>query len=207
MLYCNYSGGTHKKKEPYPTRSPKTMSIRSSTVAAKLAAQADSHEDVGELDSSFSAISLEEHERCAHEAMEEVETEICIVEQEDHLERLKGEREKLQRGTPTGGRTAGIEKTGTTSLATGAFRTNEDEQGLTLPAPSCREHKQYKEGYSDYGRSFWHSREPRRHPSRSRSDSSETRRRHSKWVLKHHMVGGKDVRKLNAYKLIAASLL
>ena len=46
------------------------MSTRSATVAAKLVAPADLHEAVGELASSFSAISLEEHKRRAHEAIE-----------------------------------------------------------------------------------------------------------------------------------------
>ena len=77
---------------------------------------------------------------------------------------------------------------------------------MTLPPPSWPEEQHHPDGYSNYGHSRKRSRDSRRR-SHSRSDSSETRHRRSKWLLKRHTIGGKEVRKLNAYELIAASIM
>ena len=66
-------------------------------------------------------------------------------------------------------------------------------------------------GHSNYGRARSRQRSRcRRHRhtssgSESRSSSS-TRRKCSKWSLKRYMVSGKDVKKLNCYELITASI-
>ena len=67
-------------------------------------------------------------------------------------------------------------------------------------------HRTTDTGYSDYGVSRGrHCSRHRCRRSRSRSSSS-SRRRRSEWSLKKFKVSGKDVRKLNCYELIVASI-
>ena len=85
MKHCDYCGEAHRKHNPCPPTTSETMSTRSNTMVAKLAAQAGSHEDVKELTTSLHTLSFEEREKWTREAIQEVEDEIRLAELEDHL--------------------------------------------------------------------------------------------------------------------------
>ena len=202
MRYCNECGESHSRNDDcYALKKVRTMSTRGSTVAAKLAAQSSSKEEVTELTASFSTMTFEEREKRTKEAIEEVEAELRLADLEAKLQNLRDERDKLRRRTDEESKGAAPDvRVSTPAVLSGLQQTG-------LPPPSWEDGHMKNTGFSDYGRSRRHSRERHRRYSRSRSDSSESRRRRSKWLLKHHTVGGKEVRKLNAYELIAASSL
>ena len=100
MQYCNHCAEAHSKRAPCPAiRKTKTMSTRSSTVAAKLATQGSSHEEMDELTSSFTTLSFEEPEKRTKQTIEEVEADIRLAELEECLERLQDHRDQLRKGT------------------------------------------------------------------------------------------------------------
>ena len=210
MPYCNYCGEIHGKKDACcVANQTTTMSTRSATAAAKLAAQSGARDEVGDLATSFTSLSVEQKEKQTKEAIEQVEAEIRLAELESRLQLLKEERDKVRGRTAMATKGAVPDGRVSTPAPPLGFRQEEEDGGpeLRLPPPTWEDEHHRREGFSDYGRSRRRSRDCHRHRSRSRSDSSETRRRRSKWLLKHHTVGGKDVRKLNAYELIAASSL
>ena len=196
MKYCDYCGEIHKKRDPCPVAITKTMSTRSNTVTAKLA-RAGSTGNVDDITNSLHTLSFEEREKRTLEAIEDVDAKIHLAELEERLSKLKEQRDSRRRrgaATPPG-------------MASYLGADQDDAVNkCTLPPPSWREEQHQLDGHSDYSHSRRRSRDSR-HRSRSRSDSSETRRRCSKWLLKRHTIGGKEVRKLNAYELIAASIM
>ena len=72
------------------------MSTRSATVAAKLAAHSSVKEELADLTSSFTSLTFEKKEKKTRETMQEVESEICLVELETKLQYLKEESDRLR---------------------------------------------------------------------------------------------------------------
>ena len=141
-------------------------------------------------------MTFEEKEKRTKEAILKVEAEIHLTELELHS--LKEERDKLRKGATWTRKAAAEVQESTPALATSRGGLQE-EPPLSLPRPSWNVEREQHGGHSNYGHSWRRSRECRHNRSRSRSDSSETRRRRSKWLLKHHTVGGKTLEYIYIY--------
>ena len=153
-------------------------------------AKSASKEDTESLIKGIDSLSVSERERTARieiEAMEQEERIIALEAKREMLEKRRVERENSM--TTTRGR--------------------EIQDGGPLVAPTISTASRV-DGHSRYGecrsRRRSRSRRHRRNSSDSRSrSSSSTRRKRSKWSLRRFVVGGKDIKKLNAYELIGAS--
>ena len=73
------------------------MSTRRS-VTVKLAAQADTSDDVEDLTSSLHVFSFEEREKRTREEIQEIEAELRLAELVEHLQRLKEGKDSICRG-------------------------------------------------------------------------------------------------------------
>ena len=83
MPYCDLCREVHKKRDPCQhNTTTKTMSTRSS-VAAKLAAPTESHDDVEDLTSSKNVLSFEDRKKRTREEIQEIEAGIRLVELEE----------------------------------------------------------------------------------------------------------------------------
>ena len=152
------------------------MATRSATVAAKLAAHSSAKEELSDLTSSFTSLMVEEKEK-TKEAIQEVEAEIRFSELEAKLQYLKEEWDRVRGGRALTNKEAVPQARTSTPVPEATFRGHPDEGAcLNLPPPSWRHANDRQEGFTDYGWSI----DGRHNRSRSRSDSSETRRRRSK---------------------------
>lgn len=165
-------------------------------VSAANMPKAPSKEDAESLGTCMQTMSLEERERNAQEDIEE-------MEREERVALLEAKRDLLERRRAARVGTAGA---GSVRLAMEAIQ---DGGGVSHPFPPT---PTVTTGHSTYGttRARRRSRSRRCHRSssgsRSRSSSADRRKR-SKWSLKRFTVGAKEVRKLNAYELMGASIL
>ena len=104
------------------------MTTRSSSVAAKPAAQGGNKDDTTDIATSMMNLSLEERDKHTRDEIEEsVNAEIRLGELESKLELLKAERDRIRTGKAEGHRGAARRKalfySGATTKAPGAVAT------------------------------------------------------------------------------------
>lgn len=192
MPYCDTCGLSHRidkckkmKGKKKTKKIPLTRATRRTAVEEVEGSRSVSRESSPELVSRMQTLSLEDQERALQKEIADMSREERIAELQAQRDEMRGRKEgRLLGSTP-------LQREGRAPVTTGAI-------------DAITEH-------SDYGlaRSRRRSRTRRRRrtlsDSRSRSSSS-TRRRRSKWSLRRYAVLGKELKKLNCYELVTASI-
>ena len=204
LEYCVLCGQTHRQQDTTLCQQfqQESCGIRSNTMntrrttAARAAGSSERDDPREEVEQAVS-LSLEEREARATRGIEELEAELRVSELEERFEALKLERERRRERRVTtiqdGGRLPVVPAK--TQPSSGPPRS----WGAEVTA--------VEDEYTTYCRSRARTREEEIGRPRTRSDSSATRRRRSKWSLKNYTIAGKEVRKLNAYELLGATML
>ena len=203
LVYCVLCGQTHRVQDTVLCEQLQQerrdgplsgMNTRRST-AAKMAGTCEK-DDIREEYDSTTTMSLEDRENRARKGIEELEAELRVTDLEERFEALKIEKERRRARRVTG------------------FQDGVQTQLPALTQPPSEGAKCWgavgtsgEEEYTTLSRSRLRTKEEETGRLRARSDSSATRRRRSKWSLKNYTIGGKEVRKLNAYELLGATML
>ena len=193
--FCGICGASHKPEDyeacsKYSEQSStvNTSSTRATRQSSKNMAKPNKEEDLSDLTTSVSVMSLEERERSALASIEQMELMQRVAEVEARRDRMMRDMEKRRMEEDVG------------------FRIQDGAPAITTVAELPPKPEPVASGYSSYGTTRGRSKERRRGRSTSRSRSTSSKRRRSKWSLKRFTIGGKEVRKLNAYELILASI-
>lgn len=207
-MFCQECGGAHSAKmEPSTSGAEKqTTRGRKGGKGQTKPSREPSHEPSRDTSpeeantASMAVMSLEEKEQQLLMSIEKLELERRVEELERrHMRLLRDVPSRTTKKQPQPAEEDHEEELMAAGATAGAIF-NQTAQG-----------GEDDQNYSSYGttRSRHRSRCKRRSRcSRSRSDSSSSgsRRRRSKWSLKKHTIGRKDMRRLNAYELIGASI-
>lgn len=203
IMYCDMCGTSHradkcKKKKGKKGKKLVSARVTRSTRQAMDVPKVDSRESSPELCDRLSTLTLEDQETSLTKEIKEMELEERIAELQERRDAMKRKRQgRLQ--TDGDGRSRGttpVKDEWPTAATTGA---------AAVPAGAS------KDEYSSYGvvkpRHRSRTRRRRQTPSDSRSrSSSSTRRLRSKWSLRRYAALGKDVKKMNCYELVTASI-
>ena len=187
--FCGTCSASHKPEDSETcARYLEQGSTRATRQAMKNMAKSASVDVLSDMTGSMSSMSLEERERDALATIERLELMQRVAEVEARRDRMLREMELHTKEVDN-------------------KRPIQDDGRIVatvteLPPKS----ETASAGYSAYGTSRGRTRERRRTRSSSRSRSTSSKRRRSKWCLKRFTIGGKEVKKLNAYELILASI-
>ena len=194
--FCGICGASHKAEDDEAcsryleqgAAATSASTTRATRQSSKNMSKSNLGEDMSDLSAGVSSMSLEERERSALASIAHMELMQRVAEAEARRDRMMRDMEKQQTEEETDRQI----QDGATTVTTVAE---------LLPKTDA-----VVSGYSTYGTARGRSRERRRARSTSRSRSTSSKRRRSKWSLKRFTIGGKEVRKLNAYELMLASI-
>lgn len=191
MAYCLHCGSTHSADD---VRLCKLSREESDSRATRASTRISAERMAKSTKESDTICSAMEDMSVSAERERNIQFEIDAMEREERLLALEAKRELLERRRA---------ERMTHHEGAGRF-----QDGGDAPKPTVTTRE---DGYSHYGesRSRQRMRGHRHHRSSSGSasrSSSSTRRKRSKWAIRRFVVGGKDVKKLNAYELMGASI-
>ena len=144
-----------------------------------------SQDDSSDLGADFAELNLDEQEERALKEIEDLEKEERVANLLERRDRLLLAREKRRSGATK------AKEEAAPARQTADHDARREPEEAAAPEPRSRH------------RSRGRARRRSTSDSRSRSSSS-ARRRKSKWSIRKHTMGSKNVKQLNAYELIGA---
>lgn len=200
-MYCDLCGNSHKPDKCKKKKGKKGKKLASTRVTRSARQIADvqengSRESSPEIGDRMSTLTLEEQAISLAKEIEEMELEERVQELQERRESMKRRRQGRQPGTEVLARaTTPVREEWPTDATAGA---------TMVPVTA---NKDEHSGYGVKPRQRSRTRRRRRTASESRSrSSSSTRRLRSKWSLRRYTVLGKEVKKMNCYELVTASI-